>query len=499
MTQRSPPRTLDLTDRRSRATPVSSCVGTTTVHADCVVIASDCPLEPSAAEEGGAMSQASSGRDAARFPSRDVPAVQAARICRAPLTALALAALSVPLWSPVPGSEGRARPAVSLASNPGPVVSQEHPVATAAFGSIQGDEFGPAIGFDGTNFLVVWEDFRSGTTSDIVGARVDRAGTILDATSIPVSTAPGSQFGPAVAFDGTNFLVAWKDFRSGPNIASVFAARVSRSGTVLDPAGIPISDNLDDVFGPALAFDGTNVLVVWQAFRFGAPTRIVAGRVSQSGAVLDPAGVSIAVISDNQFRPAVAFDGTNFLVVWTDSRSGPEMDIFGARVSRAGVVLDPAGIPISADPFDQEFDPALAFTGTDFLVVWAAFRNSPAMDIFGAAGGAAPESSRDPGGIPISTAPNDQFGPAVAPDGKDFLVVWGDRRASPRSEIVGAKVRADGVAPDPSGFLISAAPTAYSPPGITNDKHGKFWGVVYQQSVPEDLSNNVLLRVLKRH
>src|SRR5689334_16013593 len=50
------------------------------------------------------------------------------------------------------------------------------------------------------------------------------------------------------------------------------------------------------------------------------------------------------------------------LVVWRDSRNGTVGDIYAARVSAAGVVLDPTGIPVCAADGEQD-KPAVAFDG----------------------------------------------------------------------------------------------------------------------------------------
>ena len=59
------------------------------------------------------------------------------------------------------------------------------------------------------------------------------SGNVLDTEPITVSGAPGDQMQPTVAWNGSNYLVAWRDHRSSGY--DVFGARVSSGGSVLDP------------------------------------------------------------------------------------------------------------------------------------------------------------------------------------------------------------------------------------------------------------------------
>jgi hypothetical protein len=70
-----------------------------------------------------------------------------------------------------------------------------------------------------------------------------------------------------------------------------------------------------------------------------------------------------------QNEPRVASNGTDYLVVWQDTRNEPNEDIYGVRVSASGTLLDPTGILISAD-INQQMNPAVAFDGTNYFVVW---------------------------------------------------------------------------------------------------------------------------------
>jgi hypothetical protein len=306
----------------------------------------------------------------------------------------------------------------------------------------------PAVAWNGTNFLVVWQDGR------IRGGRVSPAGSVLDPAGILVSTAANTQAAPAVAWNGTEYLVVWEDHRSG-TCCDIYGTRVSAAGSVLDPAGIAISTAASQQRAPALEWNGTDFFVAWEDSRSGTCCDIYGTRVSAAGSVLDPAGIAISTAASSQSGPAVAWNGADYLVVWTDGRTG--IQVWGARVTGAGSVLDPAGIAIATGPGSQLF-PDLAWNGTKFLVVWTDNRlcSCTDYDIFGTRVSGA-GSVLDPAYIPISTATNTQTEAAVASRGDDFFVVWQDRRSGTNDDIYGAGVGGDGTVAQPAGIPISTA------------------------------------------
>jgi hypothetical protein len=337
-----------------------------------------------------------------------------------------------------------------------PIVSPEFGMDTPVYGPADGNQYSPAVAHGGTNFLVVWHDYRSGE-SDIYGARVSGNGTVLDISGIRISTAPSYQYTPAVAHDGTNFLVVWYDSRNG-YYYDIYGARVSGTGAVLDTSGIPISTATNNQYTPAVAHDGTNFLVVWQDERSGTSDDIYGARVSGNGTVLDISGIPISTAANAQEYPAVAYNGTNFLVVWQDNRSGGNYDIYGARVSSTGTVLNTSGILISTAVNAQEY-PAVASNGVDFLVIWQDYRSGTSYDIYGTRVSGT-GVVRNPSGIPIFTDAYDQYTPAVAREGTNFLVVWQDDRSD---VIYGARVNSTGTVLDTSGILISTTGSQYDP------------------------------------
>ena len=79
-------------------------------------------------------------------------------------------------------------------------------------------------------------DGRSGGGYDIYGARATPGGVLLDVFGIAISTANNDQQGPAIAFDGANYLVAWMDLCLGTHTS------LPRHGVVVTPAGVVLCD-----------------------------------------------------------------------------------------------------------------------------------------------------------------------------------------------------------------------------------------------------------------
>jgi len=299
---------------------------------------------------------------------------------------------------------------------------------------------------------LVWQN-GSQTNINIYGSRISPAGQVLD--EITVSSAAGMQNYPFVCFDGKNSFVVWQDYRNNPNEPDIYAARVKPDGTVLDSEGRIMTQAARDEFTPALGFDGTNFLVVWEDHRNGSPD-IYGARVTPGGTVLDPDGLAITQAASDQTSPALVFDGANFLVVWRDCRtSAANPDIYGARVTPDGAVMDMAGFAITQAPTPQGH-PGVGFDGTDFLVVWEDHRSGAFTDLYGARV-TRDGTVLDPDGIAVSSAEAEPECPAVSFDGTNFLVVWDDYRYDQSGpDICGARVSPEGVVLDTGGLVICA-------------------------------------------
>ncbi|MEO0181947.1 MAG: hypothetical protein ABIL40_00540 [candidate division WOR-3 bacterium] len=79
------------------------------------------------------------------------------------------------------------------------------------------------------------------------------------------------------------------------------------------------------------------------------------------------ADFAITNLNTIEVYPCVAFANNQYYVFWTDYRNSPIYALYGARVSATGTVIDLNG---KFQFQDSCFTPAVAYDGTNFLVVW---------------------------------------------------------------------------------------------------------------------------------
>jgi len=222
--------------------------------------------------------------------------------------------------------------------------------------------FPPAAGFAGatTNALVAWSDESIISGVSAFGRIVStQDGSIGPA--FPLLTSPagqGFQKVKAVASDGTNFFVVWKDTSSDP----WYGQPVGGNGKLTGPK-ITLFSQADET---ALKFGNTNYLVAWQAKDGGGNTHTYCRTVSPTGVLGNPTQISVTGSSDHN-PLAIGFDGTNYLVVWDCTSGENEMALYGRFVSQAGV---PVGGELVLS-VERAVFPTMAFDGANYLIVWS--------------------------------------------------------------------------------------------------------------------------------
>ncbi len=335
----------------------------------------------------------------------------------------------------------------------------------------------PRLASNGRLLLMVWEDSRhSFSTSeveyDILGTRLAFDGTIMDPNGLEINQSSADQLRPAVASDGQDFLVVWEDFRNEAiSQRDIYGTVVTDAGTIVSPIGNALS-SYGDQRDPVVAGHASSYLVVWEDERF-SETDIYAIRVAPAGS---PVGdqIEIARLPADQRNPDVATSGQEYLVVWHDRRNDAVSgrDIYGARVMLDGRVLDRTGIPISVAPEDQR-DPSVASNGQEYFVVWEDERGRSGFDIFGAR--VTREGTvLDPHGIAVGIGPRDQRNPTLAANGSDYFVVWQDEYLSNSRnpcDIYGTAVLGDGTVLQTRSVHIEPGPFSEERP--TDRRHGK--------------------------
>jgi len=221
-----------------------------------------------------------------------------------------------------------------------------------------------------TSYLAVWI-----SDAKLWAKRVAFDGTPLDADPIFVADSGSVAYGfvqstPAIAFDGTDYLVVWPD-----TLGNLRAIRVAQSGhaigapvMLMDHGNATVSAN-----SARVVWDGTSYVVAWADQPYSTalspqppqPARISVVRVSASGALLD-AKPQVLWDKSNVYSVGLATNGSGVVeIVWMAPSS------LGSRhlcVFRNGVELACSDLgPHDSPPFDLD----LAWDGSEYVAAWS--------------------------------------------------------------------------------------------------------------------------------
>lgn len=341
----------------------------------------------------------------------------------------------------------------------------EIPISTLA-----GAQYSPAVASDGTNFLVTFSDDRG--TGDVYGQLVTYAGKPSGSEIALATGATARESKQAVTYGFGMYFVSWADESSSITNTDVYGRAVTPGGVPMSVVAIATFTDSQDYPAVAPGVDATSAtplfFTVYEERPLSLSTDIMGARVKVDAtlSVLDKTPLLVSKSANGQRGPSVAFDGTNYLVVFSDTRNG-KSDIFGTRVSPTTGPLDASGIAISTAP-DRQFSPDVAYnpTGGFYLVVWSDFRNGLDDDLYAAR--VNPNGTVNPADVPqgikIDTTPSDsaeQPATSCTQSGR-CLVVWREPRT--KSDIYGRIMQSTGsVGPE---IIISAAAGVQKEPDV---------------------------------
>jgi PKD repeat protein len=203
--------------------------------------------------------------------------------------------------------------------------------------------------------------------------------------SIP-QTNPNFVEQPSVCAGNGNFLIAWNDYSAGVNLPQLYGA-VATTNSLTNPfaisndVGLPLPWRYQRI---EIAYDGTYWLVVWSDDRITNPG-IHGALIAPNGTIFGGTDFLIATTTGNVLEdPLVTYNGTNFMVAWSDT---PPSQTNGVQIRYAFLaygnnqvtVGTQRVVPAKAAPIFQALEYVAAQPGNDLLILYQDLTETPAL------------------------------------------------------------------------------------------------------------------------
>ena len=274
------------------------------------------------------------------------------------------------------------------------------------------------IATDGNGFLTVWND-GSSLSGSVLGARVRSDGRRIDETPLPIAATPNDEYGPAVAFDGSRYLVVWTE---GQRLAGRF---VDPDGMMSERFTIIERPSSGEVFtAPRLAFNGRTFLVAWHAY--AGPAVFGAALVDRDGRV--GTHIDLGIAEQYFAETALAAAGGEFYFATRRYQVGAPPDYTPAIDVGVTVIAEDGSVgprTVIAAGLEQAYGLLAATRGEEALIAWTVERAIEA-----GADGLRAVRITESGIGEVQTLPATAPAIAVVADRVGYLVIYGDGTGS---------------------------------------------------------------------
>ncbi len=238
----------------------------------------------------------------------------------------------------------------------------------------------PALAFDGSHYLVIWAEYDSHW--DIRGAWLDPNDSQTVPTSFAIATDPGNQLNPRVACEtapaATKCLASWWDANS-LEVKAAFVQFGTTVGTSFALSDTSSACPQPPQGPPTVVFGDGQFIAAWENpckdavadEHWGIEFRIVL----LTGQMTDINDLGIANGADT--NPALSFNGTDYLLAWQHGgKDGPlRRNVMSRRIPPSGATPLPVALVTVAGTSNDETQPAIScqqagdYQG-ECLIVW---------------------------------------------------------------------------------------------------------------------------------
>jgi hypothetical protein len=273
----------------------------------------------------------------------------------------------------------------------------------------------PAAVFTGLQYGIAWEDQRDGNR-EIYFARTDPSGVKLG-PDLRVTNNAAESSNPTLVWTGSEYGLAWEDTRDGNR--EIYFTRIDTSGTEIG-GDIRITIAGGDSVHPSLAWNGSEYGVAWEDARGGLP-QIYFARLSFAGVKIG-SDVQVTTGFTASSTPSLVWTGSEYGLAW--NRATTVNDVYFVRLDSLGAPI--GGETRVTDVAKRKDAPSLAWNGNGFGVAWTDYRNGLNTEIYLARLDALGTEIGDEKRVTDSTGGS--LVPRLTWSGGEYGVAWGDSR-----------------------------------------------------------------------